>query len=195
MRIWWWQCSRQRTSFSAGSGWFWQQNITQVRKSFITQSKLMIFWWNKKFLKAYDLLLLFPKIFELHFGCGPCWPSFCPNWVIEEQFLTTLPIFLQSYNMITQVININSISQHNSREISKKNPWWVELKGKLWPNSTIYKVPLTWHALPLENRMMNIKDFHGAIQSKNMFFCRLQAHEILMGGQQLCLGLIYKRNL
>ena len=30
-------------SVSAGNGWFWQQNITQVRKSFITQSKLMIF--------------------------------------------------------------------------------------------------------------------------------------------------------
>ena len=106
-----------------------------------------------------------------HFGCDPCWPSFCPNRVLEEQFLTTLPIFFQNYNMITQVININSISQHNSREISKKNPWWVELKGKLWPNSTINKVPLTWHALPLENQMMNIKDFHRAIQS-NMFFCR-----------------------
>ena len=31
------------------------------RKSFITQSKLMIFWYNKKFLKAYDLLLLFSQ--------------------------------------------------------------------------------------------------------------------------------------
>ena len=29
--------------FSAGNGWFWQQNITQVKKSFITQSKLTIF--------------------------------------------------------------------------------------------------------------------------------------------------------
>ena len=29
---------------SAGNGWFLQQNITQDRKSFITQSKLMIFW-------------------------------------------------------------------------------------------------------------------------------------------------------
>ena len=29
---------------SAGNGQFWQQNIIQDRKSFITQSKLMIFW-------------------------------------------------------------------------------------------------------------------------------------------------------
>ena len=31
------------TDVSAGNGWFWQQNIIQDRKSFITQSKLMIF--------------------------------------------------------------------------------------------------------------------------------------------------------
>ena len=67
---------------SAGNGQFWQQNIIQDRKSFITQSKLMIFWQNKKFLKAYDLLLLSPgKQIELNFGHGLrlCWPSFCPN--------------------------------------------------------------------------------------------------------------------
>ena len=29
-------------SVSAGNDWFSQQNITQVRKSFITQSKLLI---------------------------------------------------------------------------------------------------------------------------------------------------------
>ena len=141
----------------------------------------MIFWWNKKFSKAYYLLLLFPKKIELYFGWGPCWPSFCPNRVLEEQFLTTLPVFFQNYNMITQVININSMSQHISLEISKKNPWWVELKGKIWSNSTINKAPLTWPASPQENRMMNIKNFHGAIQSNNIFFCRLQAHEILTG--------------
>ena len=49
------------TKPSAGNGWFWQQNVVEGRKSFITQSKLMIFWWNKKFLKAYDLLLLSPE--------------------------------------------------------------------------------------------------------------------------------------
>ena len=121
--------------------------------------------------------------------------------------------------MITQVININSMSQHISLEISKKNPRWVELKGKIWPNSTINKVPLTWPASPWENWMMNIKKFwhyctflppppcywwlimkkhgwklyyspnpnlrggdesaiapkfHGAVQSNNMLFCRLQ---------------------
>ena len=30
-------------SFEPGNDWFWQQNITQVRKSFITHSKLTIF--------------------------------------------------------------------------------------------------------------------------------------------------------
>ena len=44
------------TSFSAWNDWFWHQNVMQDRKSSITQSKLMIFWWNKEFLKAYDLL-------------------------------------------------------------------------------------------------------------------------------------------
>ena len=89
-----WQYLVLPTSFSAGNGWFWQQNITQVRKLFITQSKLMVSWWNRKFLKAFYLLLLFRrKKIELHFGCGPCWLSFCPNRVLEEQFLTTLPVF------------------------------------------------------------------------------------------------------
>ena len=64
------------------------------RKSFITQSKLMMFWWNKKFLKAYDILLLSPeKKIELDFGHGLCWPSFCPNRVLKEQFVKVLAIF------------------------------------------------------------------------------------------------------
>ena len=38
---------------SAGSGPLWQQNTIQIIiKSFMTHSKLMIFWYNKKFLKA-----------------------------------------------------------------------------------------------------------------------------------------------
>ena len=45
----------------ARNEWFWQQNVIQGRLSFTTQSKLMIFWWNKKFLKAYDLLLISPE--------------------------------------------------------------------------------------------------------------------------------------
>ena len=90
------------TSPSAGNGRFWQQNVIQDRKSFITQSKLMIFWWNKKFLKAYDLLLLSPeKKIELDFGHGLCWPSFCPNRVLKEQFVKALAIFFQNYNIVT----------------------------------------------------------------------------------------------
>ena len=113
--LWWMAISIIfNTKLSAGNGRFWQQNVIQDRKSFITQSKLMIFWWNKKSLKPYDLLLLFVKKIELHFGCSPCCPNFCPNRVPEEQFLTTLLGFFENYNMITQVININSMFQHTS---------------------------------------------------------------------------------
>ena len=114
------------------------------------------------------------KKFELYFGCDPCWPRFCPNRVIEEQFLTTLPIFFQNYNITQYVPTYLTKNQ-------QKNPWWVELKSKIWPNSTINKVPLTWPASLLENQMINIKNFHRAAQSNNMFFCWLQAREILMG--------------
>ena len=37
---------------------------------------------------------------ELQFGRGTCWPSFCPNRVLEEQCLTVLPIFFQNYSII-----------------------------------------------------------------------------------------------
>ena len=82
------------TKLSAGNGQFWQQNVIQDRKSFITQSKLMVFWWNKTFLRAYDLLLLSPeKKNEFDFGHGLCWPSFCPNRVVKEQSVKALAIF------------------------------------------------------------------------------------------------------
>ena len=89
------------TKLSARNGRCWQQNVTQGRKSFITQSKLMIFWWNKKFLKAYDLLLSPEKKIELDFGHGLCWPSFCPNRVLKEQFVKDLAIFFQNYSIVT----------------------------------------------------------------------------------------------
>ena len=38
---------------------FFGKKITQNKKTFITQSKCMIFWWNKKFLKAFKHLLVF----------------------------------------------------------------------------------------------------------------------------------------
>ena len=45
---------------------FWQKkNIQLTRKRFIIQPKRMIFLYNIKFLKAYDLLLLF--LHEKHF--------------------------------------------------------------------------------------------------------------------------------
>ena len=74
----------------------------------------------------------FQKKIELHFGCGPCWPSFCPNRVLRRAIFNNFTKFFFKTTMITQVININSMSQHISLEISKKNPQWVELKGKIW---------------------------------------------------------------
>ena len=140
-------------------------------------------WYFDEIKRSWKFIIsfyYFQKI-ELHFGCGSCWPSFCPNRVLEEQFITTLPVFFQNYNIITQVNYINSMSQHISLEISKKNPQWVELKGTIWPGFTINKASLTWPASPWENWMVNIKNFHGVIQSNNMFFCRLRAREILTG--------------
>ena len=77
----------------------WKRPVLGNRKSFKTQSKLT-FWSNKKFLKPYELLKLFPEKIELDFGHGPCWLSFCPNIVLKEQFLKVLPIFFQDYSII-----------------------------------------------------------------------------------------------
>ena len=41
----------------------------------------------------HDLLLLSPKKIELDFGHGLCWPSFCPNRVLKEQFVKVLVVF------------------------------------------------------------------------------------------------------
>ena len=75
--------------------------ISHKTKSFKTQSKLMTCWYNKKLLKAYDLLLSFPKEkIKLNFGHDTCWPSFYSNLVVKEQFLKTLPIYFQNYGII-----------------------------------------------------------------------------------------------
>ena len=48
-------------------------------------------------LKCLKFHKLFPKkAFEFDFGPfgnGPCWPCFCPNRVLKEQFLWFLPLF------------------------------------------------------------------------------------------------------
>ena len=46
---------------SVEKGPFWLQNITPDRRLFVTQWKDIIFWLNKKFLKAYDLFLFVQK--------------------------------------------------------------------------------------------------------------------------------------
>ena len=110
------------TSVSVGNGRFSHQNVIQDRKSSTTQIKLMILWWNKKFLKAYDLLLLSTeKKIELDFGHGLCWPSFCPNRVLKEQFLKVLGIFFQNYSIVKDVIHIKfpDISKWKSAKKSK----------------------------------------------------------------------------
>ena len=88
-------------------------------------------------MKAYDLLLLFPHKNWAWFWMWPTRTQFLPKYDPKEHFLMVLPIFFQNYTIITEVITINSISWHISIEISKKNPWWEELKGKIWPNSII----------------------------------------------------------
>ena len=59
-------------------------------------------------------------------------------------------------------------------KIGKTIPKWVELKGKIGPDSStkdnINEAPLTWSVLPRENRVMKIKKFHGAVQSNNAIF-------------------------
>ena len=46
--------------------------------------------------------------------------------------------FFQNYRTATylNIIEYYSSSWHISIEISKKNPRWVERKGKIWPNSS-----------------------------------------------------------
>ena len=43
--------------------------------------------------------------------------------------------------------NIPTYLNKNQQE----NPSWVELKSKIWPNSTINEAPLTWPASPWED--------------------------------------------
>ena len=64
-----------------GNDTFQQKSITQNIKIQLSQN--VIFWSNKKFLKAYDLVLLFleeKKVFC--FGHGPWIPHFCQKIVI-----------------------------------------------------------------------------------------------------------------
>ena len=143
-------------------------------------------------MKAYDLLLLSPKKkqktnkLELHFGHGLCWPRFCPNRVLKQQFVKVLAIFfseLQYYNISYRYL-FNFLTFLNGNQ--QKYPKWVDLMGKIWPNLTtednIKEVPLTWSASPQKNWMMKIKNFHGAGQSNNMVFAGLWLCETVMGG-------------
>ena len=71
------------------------------------------------------------------------------------------------------------ISWHISIESSKKNPRWVELKGKIWSNSTTNKELLHDLVSPRKNRMMNHQEFSWSRPVKWPDFCRLQARENL----------------
>ena len=113
-----------------------------------------------------------PKKLELDFGHGLCWPSFCPNRVLKQQFVKVLAIFfseLQYYNISYRYL-FNFLTFLNGNQ--QKNPKWVDLMGKIWPNLTtednINEAPLTWSVSPWKNRMMKIKNFHRVGQSNNM---------------------------
>ena len=69
-----------------------------------TQSKLMIFSWNKKFFKAYDLLFLSSKN-KLNFILGMDFAfaglAFAQiGRVLKEQFVKVLAIFFQKENFV-----------------------------------------------------------------------------------------------
>ena len=132
-------------------------------------------------MQAYDLLLLYP---ENNSGHGLCRP-FCPNRVLKEEFLRgvlaiVFRIILQ-YNRSYRYW-YPDIFQWKS---AKKNLRWVDQKWK----------PLTWSLSPWENRMIKIKNFHGVVQSSNMFEAGLKHVKLWQVNQQIYLGLIFKRNL
>ena len=131
------------------------------------------------------------------------WPilaQLLPKYGPRIAIFNNLSVFFQNYNMITQVININWMSQHISLEISKKNPWWVELKGKICPNSTIkHQLPDLLHLRKVKWWISRI--FTEPSSQVTCFFagtCNFDGGFLLIffsKWQQLCLALIYKRNL
>ena len=82
------------------------------RNSFITQTKPMIFWWNKKFVKV-DIFLFQQKKCWTWFWAGPV---FCPNRVLIESFKK---IFFHSYSIRSYWHNW--ISWHILSKISKES--------------------------------------------------------------------------
>ena len=60
---------------------------------------ILIKW---KVLENLSPFVISRKNIELDFGYGPCWPSFCPNRILKEKFLSVLLIFfseLQFYHI------------------------------------------------------------------------------------------------
>ena len=112
---------------------------------------------------------------------------------LNEKFLKAYDLFLFSEK------NWNDISM----ETSKKNPEWVELKGKIWTKLTtkddINEAPLTWSSCLGKIEQLKIKNFPRAVQSKNAIFAGFNKHMKLSCFFNLyvnCyLGLIFKRNL
>ena len=91
--------------FSLEMTLFLTKNITQNRKRFITQPKHMIFWYNKQFLKADDLLfLLKPKKIVFHFGRGPkfsslVWPKVYQIFFRTARLQRKLLLLIESSNI------------------------------------------------------------------------------------------------
>ena len=112
--------------------------------------------------------LLSPKKTWTWFWTWPLLVEFLPKHGVKKAICKSSSNFFQNYSIIT-------LTYHNGNQ--QKNPKWVDLMGKIWPNLTtednIKEAPLTWSASPRKNWMMKIKNFHGVGQSNNMVFAGL----------------------
>ena len=107
--------------------------------------------------------LLSPKKTWTWFWTWPLLAEFLPKQGVKKAICKSSSNFFQNYSIIT-------LTYHNGNQ--QKNPKWVDLMGKIWPNLTtednINEAPLTWSVSPWKNRMMEIKNFHRVGQSNNM---------------------------
>ena len=103
---------------------FNKKNITQNRKTFITEPKRMIFWWNKNFLQAYNLLLLFLKQSVFFLGVASGGPIFVKVLVIffrNTGFQSKLLILIEHPNIFhwnpTKKIKMGMVFRKNLGQI------------------------------------------------------------------------------
>ena len=81
----------------------------------------MIFWQNKKFLKADDLLLLFlPPKNVFHFGRDPCWPLCSANWARKSNSERFYQFFFRTTGLQQKLIESPNIFHWKSTKKKKK---------------------------------------------------------------------------